>query len=283
MMMLMTALLLCGPADDYEALLAEIAGKELQSSEAMRSAHEALDGGDDDRAVGLARHARALEAEIADATSRARIRLGSLVPELAALLDDDAFEVREEATRALRRLGRTALPGLVRARTGDLPAEARWRVDQLLEGITVDGEGRVRQWAVDATASSEYTGSDWSARQAVGPPDSPESDSRTAWAAQDADGGIEWLRVAFALPVRARRVRIHESLTPGGIVRIEAIAEDGTRRPLWSGADPGLPWFEADLGGEVVRELVIVVDTRKHAGWEEIDAVELAGDPLPGK
>lgn len=282
-MTLMTALLLCGPADDYEALLSEIAGKELRRSEAMRSAHEALDGGDDDRAVGLARHARALEAEIADATSRARARLGTLVPELAALLDDDVYEVREEATRALRRLGRAALPGLVRVRGGDLPAEARWRVDQLLEGITVDGEGRVRQWAIDATASSEYTGSDWSARQAVGPPDSPESDSRTAWAAKDADGGVEWLRVAFALPVRARRIRIHESLTPGGIVRIDAVAEDGTRRPLWSGADPGLAWFEADLGGEAVRELVIVVDTRKHAGWEEIDAVELNGEPLPEK
>jgi hypothetical protein len=275
--------LLCGPEDGYEALLAEIAGKELRRSEAMRSAHEALDGGDDDRAVGLARQARALEAEIADGKGRARARLGSLVPELAALLDDDAFEVREEATRALRRLGRSALPGLVRVRTGDLPAEARWRVDQLLDGITVDGEGRVRQWAVEATASSEYTASDWSARQAVGPPDSPEGDSRTAWAAKDADGGLEWLRVAFVLPVRARRVRIHESLTPGGIVRIDAVSEDGTRRPLWSGADPGLPWFEADLGGEAVRELEIVVDTRKHAGWEEIDAVELTGDPLPEK
>jgi len=283
MILCMLAALLSGLGDDYEALLAEIGGKELRRSEELRSAHEALDGGDDDRAVALARHARALEAEIADAKARARIRLGSLVPELATLLDDDAFEVREEATRALRRLGRAALPGLVRVRAGGLPAEARERVDQLLDGITVDGEGRVRQWAVDATASSEYTASDWSARQAVGPPDSPEGDSRTAWAAKEADGGLEWLRVAFALPVRARRIRVHENLTPGGIIRIDAVAEDGTRRPLWSGADAGLPWFEADLRGESVRELVIVVDTRKHAGWEEIDAVELTGDPLPEK
>jgi hypothetical protein len=215
--------------------------------------------------------------------SRARLRLDTLVPELAARLDDDAFEVREETTRALRRLGNAALPGLVRLRRSDLSPEARCRVDGLLDGVRVDGEGRVHQWAGDAFASSEYTASDWSARQAVGPPDSPESDSRTAWAAKDADGGPEWLRLKFVLPVQARRLRVHENLTPGGIVRVDAVGEDGRPSLLWEGTDLGLPWFEIELRGEVVRELRIVIDTRRHAGWEEIDAVELVGDPLPEK
>jgi hypothetical protein len=282
---LLAALLcaLCGPEDDYEGLLAEASAKEMRREEAMRGAHAALDAGEDDRAVGLAREARQLREDVAALTSRARLRLGTLVPELAARLDDDAFEVREEASRALRRLGSAALPGLVRLRRSDLPAEVRCRVDELLDGIRVDGEGRVHQWAGDASASSEYTASDWSARQAVGPPDSSEGDCRTAWAAKEADGGLEWLRLKFVLPVQARRLRIHENLTPGGIVRVEAVGEEGRANPIWEGTDPALPWFEIELRGEVVRELRLVIDTRRHAGWEEIDAVELVGDPLPEK
>jgi hypothetical protein len=282
MIKLLTAALLCGfcgPEDDYEALLSEAAAKEMQREEAMRAAHAALEEGDDDRAVERARCARLHRSDVDALKSRARIRLETLVPELVARLDDDAFEFREEATGALRRLGNAALPGLVRLRRSDLSAEVRCRVDQLLDGITVDGAGRVHQWASDATASSEYTASDWSARQAVGPPDSPEFDSRTAWAAKEADGGLEWLRLKFVLPVQARRIRIHENLTPGGIVRIDAVEESGARKTLWEGTDLGLSWFEVDFHGEIVRELLIVIDTRKHAGWEEIDAVELIGDP----
>jgi hypothetical protein len=87
--------------------------------------------------------------------------------------------------------------------------------------------------------------------------------------------------VKFVLPVRIRGIRIHENLTPGGVVRIDAVGQDGLRRPVWQGTDPALPWFEVDLKGELSGELVIVLDTRKHAGWEEIDAVELIGDPAP--
>ncbi len=276
-------MMLGGPGEDYEALLTEAAAKELQREEAMRAAHAALDEGDDERAVERACSARLLQRDVAGLKSRARIRLETLVPELVARLDDDAFEVREEATRALRRLGNAALSGLVRLRRSELSAEVRCRVDQLLDGVTVDGVGRVHQWASDATASSEYTPSDWSARQAVGPPDSAELDARTAWAAKEADGGLEWLRLKFVLPVQARRLRIHENLMPGGIVRIDAVGEGGERKMLWKGTDLGLAWFEVDLHGELVRELLIVIDTRKHAGWEEIDAVELTGDPTPEK
>lgn len=284
MINLLTAALLgafCGPEEDYEALLTEAAAKEMQREEAGRAAHAALDEGAYEQAVDLARRARVLEGEIATAKACARVRLETLVPELVQRLDDDEFDVRESASQALRRIGRPALEGLVQARKTDLPAEARGRVDRLLDGITVDREGRVHQWASEATASSQYTADDWSARQAVGPPDAQEMDCRTAWAAKDADGGLEWLHVKFVLTVRMRRIRIHENLTPGGVVRIDAVGEDGARRPVWQGTDPALPWFEADLRGEPARELVIVVDTRKRPGWEEIDAVELIGDSAP--
>jgi len=281
MIRLMTATLLCalsGPEEDYEALLSEAAAMAMQREEALRTAHAALDEGEYEIAVGLARRARALEGDVASAKARARVRLDTLVPELVRLLDDDEFSVRESASQALRRIGHPALPGLLRLRQTDLSAEALSRMDRLLNGVSVDREGRVHQWASEATASSQYTADDWSARQAVGAPDSLDMDCRTAWAAKDADGGVEWLHVTFVLPVRMRRVRIHENLTPGGVIRIDAVGEDGDRRTVWQGADPALPWFEAELGGKLACELVIVIDTRIRPGWEEIDAVELIGD-----
>src|SRR5258708_6499838 len=138
MIRLMTAALLCvlcGPEEVYEALLTEAAAKEMQREEALRAAHAALDDGSYEQAVDLARRARVLEAEVASAKARARVRLETLVPELVQRLDDDEFSVREAASQALRRIGRPALPGLVRLRRTDLPAEALWRVDCLLDGI----------------------------------------------------------------------------------------------------------------------------------------------------
>lgn len=281
-MRILTATLLCalcGPEEDYEALLTAASAKGMQREEAMRSAHLALEEGAYEQAVELARRAKALDAEIADAQARARIRLETLVPELVTRLDDDEFEVREAASRALQRIGRPAFPGLIRRRRdADLSAEAVARIDQALGGITVDAEGRLRQWASEASASSQYGADDWSAKQATGIPDSAEMDARTAWAAREADSGVEWLHVKFTLPVLLRQVRIHENLTPGGIVRIDAVREDGERRTVWQAEDPGAVWFQAELSGEVARELVIVIDARKRPGWEEIDAVELIGE-----
>ncbi|HZE98391.1 MAG TPA: hypothetical protein VE981_15270 [Planctomycetota bacterium] len=285
MNILLAALLcaLCGPGDDYDALLADAAAKDLQREEAMRSAHTALDDGDDERAVALARRARMLAAEIAGDRERARVCLAVLVPQLAVTLDDDEFDVREQASARLRKLGEAALPGLLRIRRAPLTPETRYRIDELLGGITVDGEGRVHQWAVAAMASSEYTPNDWAAKQAVGPPDSSEGDARTAWAAKDADGGIEWLQLRYALSLRISRIRIRENLTRGGVVAVDVVGPDGTRRRAWEGTDAGDAWLELDLKGVEGREVIVVLDTRKHAGWEEIDAVELIGDPAPEK
>jgi hypothetical protein len=286
MMRLVTAALfcaLCGPEDGYEALIDDAARMEKLRLEERRAAHEALDAGDYDRSVALARHAAQLEGDIAAVQEKARRCLQLLVPKLVGLLDDEEFSVREEASGRQRRIGAPALPGLLRLHPTLTSAECRCRVDALLGGIRVDGEGRVHQWAIDAAASSEYAPSDWSAKQAVGPPDSAECDSRNAWAAKDADGGLEWLRLKYALPVTMTRIRVHENLTPGGIVAIDVVGPDGVRRRAWEGQDEGASWFEADLKGAVGSELILVIDARKHAGWEEVDAVELIGLLAPDK
>ena len=281
MIKMLTVLLLAlpGPEDDYAALVASAAAKERQRDGDLQAAHRALDEGAYDRAVELAKRARELDAEIGPIRTEARACLGKLVAQLVAKLDDDEFSVREGASGRLRALGSVAVPGLIRCRKSEKSPESRYRLDALLRGISVDDAGRVRQWAMEATASSEYGTTDWSASQAAGEPDAPEGDSRTAWAAKDADGGPEWLRLKFPAAVRVAKIRVHENLTPGGVVAIDVVGLDGVRRRAWEGEDGGAgAWFEADLQGFVGREIVIVLDTRKHAGWEEIDAVELIGD-----
>lgn len=281
-MKLLTAAILLlavsGPEEDYPALVAAAAAKQRQRDEDLRAAHRALDEGAYDRAVDLAKRARALDGEIGRIRAEARACLGKLVARLVEQLDDDDFAVREGASGRLRTLGSVAVPALIRHRKAATAPEGRCRLDELLRGISVDGAGRVRQWAVEATASTEYGTTDWSAAQAAGEPDSQEGDSRTAWAAKEADAGPEWLRLKFPAAVQARRIRIHENLTPGGVVAIDVVGEDGVRRRAWEGEDGGHAWFEADLQGFVGREIVVVLDTKKHAGWEEIDAVELLGD-----
>jgi hypothetical protein len=279
-MLAATALLLAlpGPEEDYPALVTSAAAKERQRDDELRAAHRALDEGAYDRAVELAKHARELDGEIVRIRGEARACLGRLVAQLVQKLDDDEFAVREGASERLRGLGSVAVPGLIRHRKSEKSPETRYRIDELLRGISVDDQGRVRQWAIEATASSEYGTTDWSASQVAGEPDSQEGDSRTAWAAKEADGGPEWLRLKFPAAVRVSKIRVHENLTPGGVVAVDVIGEDGVRRRAWEGEDRGVAWFEADLQGFVGREIVIVLDTKKHEGWEEVDAVEVIGE-----
>ncbi len=273
-----------GPEADYAALVASEAAKQQQREEDRRAAHQALDEGRYERAVELANHARQLEEEIGRIREDARVCLRKLVADLVAKLDDDDFLVRDSASTRLRELGSVALERLVRHRLKATTPETRYRLDELLQGISVDAAGRVRQWAVDATASSEYTPTDWSAKQVTGPPDSLQGgDARTAWAAKEADAGTEWLRLTYPLTVRMSKLRILENYVPGGVVAVDVIGPDGARRRAWEGNDPGGPapvWFEVDLRGVVGREVIVVLDTKKNSGWEEIDAVELVGDPL---
>ncbi len=278
------SLLLCrtAPEDDYPALLAAEAAKRRQRDEERLAAHQALDEGRYEKAVELAKHVRVLDDEIARTRREARACLKKLVAELVAKLDDDAFPVREAASEKLRGLGIAAQAELLRIRPTATSPETRYRIDELLPGLAVDAQGRIHQWASEATASSEYTPTDWSAKQVTGAPDTLQGgDARTAWAAKEADAGAEWIRVVFPLPLKIAKIRVLENYVPGGIVAVDVIGADGARRRAWEGGDPGgeAPvWFEADLQGTAGREVVIVLDTKKNGGWEEIDAVELIGD-----
>ncbi|MGH7163676.1 MAG: hypothetical protein ACREID_09335, partial [Planctomycetota bacterium] len=136
--------------------------------------------------------------------------------------------------------------------------------------------------ALQQAASQQEAVPSWHALKATGPPDAePAQDHPNAWAARQPDGGLQWLELVYDPPRRASAVRIHEVNVPGGVAEVETVDESGTRRTVWRGVDPtatpGL--FEAAFPATSyrVRRVRIVLDTSRRPGWEEIDAVELAG------
>ena len=142
---------------------------------------------------------------------------------------------------------------------------------------------RVDQWAFAATASSERASPDWSAQQATGEPDTPGcGDHTTAWASAAPDG-VDWLDVRFRWPVFPRRINVHETHSPGFIVRVEVIDEADQYHTVWerepapADACPRVFSFlvtELDVPVVGVR---IHLDQRNGGNWNQIDAVELVG------
>jgi len=145
------------------------------------------------------------------------------------------------------------------------------------------GAGLLRQWAVAATASSEYSNPDWSAQQANGAPDTMEcGDIQTAWASESADG-VDWLEVTFETAVVPTEIDVRETHSPGFISRIEVKDEMGLYHTVWEGT-PGaveqcprvlsIPVSGVNVRVSAVR---ISLDQSDGGNWNEIDAVELIG------
>jgi hypothetical protein len=144
------------------------------------------------------------------------------------------------------------------------------------------------QWATAAEASSEYSTPRYAARQATGAPNvTSYGNHLEAWASKTADSGEEWLKLAFAAPVRASAVRVRQNFNPGAIVKVEAFAADGRSAVVWSGHDATAyaksqtVWFTAtfDPPPFPVKAIKLTLDSAAVKGWNEIDAVQLVGDP----
>ena len=145
----------------------------------------------------------------------------------------------------------------------------------------------LEQWAVSASASSQYGDDDWSAQQATGEPDTLiPGDEVTAWAAYSSDSQLETLVLAYAQPVIPVGLEIYESYNPGAVVRVEffdlntdewVVAWEGTAES--AGLDfatfrPAL--ISVNFATDQVR---LTVDEPSVSGWNEIDAVKLIGIP----
>jgi hypothetical protein len=146
--------------------------------------------------------------------------------------------------------------------------------------------GAYRLWPLSARASSQYGEPPaYSPQKATGAPDTPlGTDAGTAWAPGVRDGGLETLEVTYMRVLVATEVNIVESCGPGAVRKLEAQVADGGWVTLWEGQDPtSAPGtFSISLAGNQTPAnwYRITLDT-SVPGWNEIDAVELVGNPHP--
>jgi len=147
--------------------------------------------------------------------------------------------------------------------------------------------GGVRQWAVGAVASSSYSDPDWGPQQATGAPNTSTSecvDDQRAWASETSEG-VDWLEVTFATAVVPTEINIHENVSPGFINKVEVKDEAGLYYTVWTGTPGAVEQcprvFTVPVSGVSARvnAVRISLDQRNAGYWNEIDAVELVGQP----
>lgn len=123
----------------------------------------------------------------------------------------------------------------------------------------------------------------WSAVQLTGEPDLPiAGDLGTAWASKTPEMGEVWIELTYARAVSPTQVRVHETLSPGALARVDVRRPGGDWETVWSGqatVHPAPRWFEPvlDRSDFETREVRLIVDTDRVQGWNEIDSVELIG------
>jgi len=144
--------------------------------------------------------------------------------------------------------------------------------------------GVLRQWAVGAVASSEYSSPDFSAQQATGAPNTAEcGDSETAWASETSEG-VDWLEVSFATAVLPTEINIRETNMPGFINKVEVKDEAGVYYTVWEGTPAIVEEcprvLTVSVSGVNARVNAVRINLDQTGGWwNEIDAVELVGQP----
>jgi hypothetical protein len=86
--------------------------------------------------------------------------------------------------------------------------------DSISATVIVDPDSVYAQWATGATASTQYSTSEWSAFQATGMPNADgcnecNGDDPRAWEGLAPDG-VDWLELTYARRVRPTEIRIYE-------------------------------------------------------------------------
>jgi hypothetical protein len=197
---------------------------------------------------------------------------------LAVLRTDDAaaaLNLYREVLRESQPVRLIAAQEVGRFRSEDFRTFVASWIEQETDPQVLEALGAAREKQKSIAA--------WHALRAIGPPDTanPATDSPNAWAAQDADGGEEWIELTYDPPLRASEVHIFEVLAAGGVTGISGTSADGRTQLLWSGIDPltrpGVFSATFPTTSFAVRTLRIELDTRRGKGWNEIDAVELVG------
>ncbi|NPV78070.1 MAG: hypothetical protein HPY59_17050 [Anaerolineae bacterium] len=159
--------------------------------------------------------------------------------------------------------------------------------DNLPESDSTTKDGLLRQWAVQARASSQYGDPDWAASQATGEPDVENcEDSVKAWASASPDTK-DWIELTFATPVYPTEINVHMNYNPSQVVEIQIIDVQGKAytvietEPEEVSYCPDVYQISLELTKKILVDKVkIFIDqTVLNLGWNEIDAVELVGLP----
>lgn len=143
-------------------------------------------------------------------------------------------------------------------------------------------------WAISARASSEYRSTDYSASQATNAPNVPShADHPKAWAPRLADSGEEWIELKYSPSLRAAGIHVIQSFNPGAVMRLDVIDESGASATVWTGPDTTV-YPPREIGilrasfpptDQLIAKVRVTLDTRRIAGWNEIDAVRLIAAP----
>lgn len=154
--------------------------------------------------------------------------------------------------------------------------------------LAVGPDGTIRQWAAQASGTTQYTKDGWSFAQATGEPNVEAcGDDPSAWASESATGE-DVLHLRFAQPVIPTQINIYQTFNPGSIVEVavgnsddlDALTTlDDSADPVGNTPCPGV--FTLDVTGieTPVDTVVISLDQSIGGDWNEIDAVELVGTP----
>jgi hypothetical protein len=161
---------------------------------------------------------------------------------------------------------------------------SHWNADQ---ADSDSSPGEVKLWAATATASSEYSSSEWSAMQATGTPNVAGgcNEDGNAWSPLTDASDPEWLEVRYAQASKTTGIAIYESAMGGFVYQIDLIDVGGAYHTVWTGTDGTLCGGQlAPTWPETPYEVTGARIYTRIAGWEEIDAVSLTtqgGVPNP--
>lgn len=154
------------------------------------------------------------------------------------------------------------------------------------ELVSVQGQ-QIRQWAIEAETSSEFANPEWAAMQATGAPNTVRcGDYQSAWATASSDSE-EWLMVNFPLAVHVTAINIIQSFNPNQVVKVELVGSFDNSIVVYdqlpAQVDQPCPFtlpipIERTEGRfDTVR--ITVDQSILGLGWNQIDAVELVGEP----
>ena len=154
-----------------------------------------------------------------------------------------------------------------------------------VELVRIQGQ-EVRQWAVDAEASSSFSDPEWGPGQATGSPNIDRcGDYQYAWATAASDS-IEWIALKYPVPVHVIEINIIQTFNPNQVVKVELIGAYGRTIEVYKGdpeqVDQPCPFtftIPVEKTEGRFNELRVTVNQSELGlGWNQIDAVELVGE-----